>query len=71
MNSQVSIHEVDKKSHALLVLKGAPEKVLEMCSTIFVRGKEIPLTEDLRQEINRVSSIMQTVPKKLVRWISE
>ncbi len=59
----MSIHEVDKKSHALLVLKGAPEKVLEMCSTIFVRGKEIPLTEDLREEINRVSEYTTYVPK--------
>ena len=32
---QVSIHEIENQSRALLVMKGAPETVLEMCSTIF------------------------------------
>lgn len=39
---QVSIHESDDPSDPrhLLVMKGAPERILERCSTIFIGGKE-------------------------------
>lgn len=39
---QVSIHESDDSSDPrhLLVMKGAPERILERCSTIFIGGKE-------------------------------
>merc|ERR1712209_387108 len=45
---QVSIHETpdpDEK-RALLVMKGAPERILQRCSTIVIDGTERPLTED-------------------------
>jgi len=41
---QVSIHEVDGKNH--LVMKGAPERILKRCKTIWVNGKEEPLNEE-------------------------
>lgn len=39
---QVSVHESDDPSDPrhLLVMKGAPERILERCSTIFIGGKE-------------------------------
>merc|ERR1711962_1528651 len=45
---QVSIHETEDKSDEryLLVMKGAPERILERCSTIVIDGTERPLTED-------------------------
>jgi sodium/potassium-transporting ATPase subunit alpha len=51
---QVSIHEIENQSRALLVMKGAPETVLEMCSTIFTGGRELPLTDEHKREINQV-----------------
>uniref|UniRef100_A0A0N5A3I6 Sodium/potassium-transporting ATPase subunit alpha n=1 Tax=Parastrongyloides trichosuri TaxID=131310 RepID=A0A0N5A3I6_PARTI len=45
---QVSIH--DEESSHLLVMKGAPERILEKCSTILINGKEVPLDEKLRNE---------------------
>ncbi|XP_065752387.1 potassium-transporting ATPase alpha chain 2 [Phocoena phocoena] len=42
---QLSIHETDDPSDKrfLMVMKGAPERVLEKCSTIMVNGQEQPL----------------------------
>uniref|UniRef100_A0A8R1HZH2 Sodium/potassium-transporting ATPase subunit alpha n=1 Tax=Caenorhabditis japonica TaxID=281687 RepID=A0A8R1HZH2_CAEJA len=47
---QVSIH--DNGDHYLLVMKGAPERILDVCSTIFLNGKEVELTDKLREEFN-------------------
>ncbi|KAF6375972.1 ATPase H+/K+ transporting non-gastric alpha2 subunit [Rhinolophus ferrumequinum] len=46
---QLSIHETDDPSDKrfLLVMKGAPEKVLEKCSTIMLNGREQPLDESI------------------------
>merc|ERR1712227_972837 len=45
---QVSIHETSDPSDKrnLLVMKGAPERILQRCSTIVIDGQERPLTED-------------------------
>merc|ERR1712183_921782 len=45
---QVSIHETEDKNdnRQLLVMKGAPERILDRCSTIIVEGRELPLTEE-------------------------
>lgn len=47
---QVSIHEVNGSDDSyLLVMKGAPERILDRCSTIMVKGKIHPLDEDRRK----------------------
>merc|ERR1712183_353741 len=45
---QVSIHETEDKNdnRQLLVMKGAPERILDRCSTIIVNGKEMPMTQE-------------------------
>merc|ERR1712001_640218 len=45
---QVSIHETEDNNdnRYLLVMKGAPERILERCSTIVVDGREMPLSEE-------------------------
>merc|ERR1719293_164625 len=45
---QVSIHETEDSNEKryLMVMKGAPERILERCSTIVIDGTERPLTED-------------------------
>ncbi|XP_056400076.1 potassium-transporting ATPase alpha chain 1 isoform X2 [Hyla sarda] len=42
---QLSIHELQDPLDLryLLVMKGAPERILERCSTIMIKGQEIPL----------------------------
>merc|ERR1711881_280637 len=45
---QVSMHETEdtNDNRYLLVMKGAPERILERCSTIVVDGREMPLSEE-------------------------
>lgn len=33
----------------MLVMKGAPERVLERCSSILIKGQELPLDEQWRE----------------------
>uniref|UniRef100_A0A6Q2YX01 Sodium/potassium-transporting ATPase subunit alpha n=1 Tax=Esox lucius TaxID=8010 RepID=A0A6Q2YX01_ESOLU len=48
---QLSIHKniVTGESKHLLVMKGAPERILDRCSTILIQGKEQALDEDLKE----------------------
>merc|ERR1711981_1527597 len=45
---QVSIHEQEDKSDTryLLVMKGAPERILQRCTSIVIDGTERPMTQD-------------------------
>jgi sodium/potassium-transporting ATPase subunit alpha len=45
---QVSIHEIEsiQQNQNLLVMKGAPERILERCSTIMVDGIEYPIDQE-------------------------
>ena len=48
----MSIHETDdtREPEYLMVMKGAPERILERCKTILYKGKEIPLDERRKAE---------------------
>merc|ERR1712179_805145 len=45
---QVSIHETEdtNDNRYLLVMKGAPERIVDRCSTIVIDGRELPMTEE-------------------------
>ncbi|XP_017317366.1 sodium/potassium-transporting ATPase subunit alpha-2 isoform X3 [Ictalurus punctatus] len=46
---QLSIHEIeDSPTGHLLVMKGAPERILDRCNTIMINGQEVPLDNDWR-----------------------
>jgi len=51
---QVSIHDNSDASDPryLLVMKGAPERILDKCSTIFIGGKEKVLDDELKEAFN-------------------
>ena len=51
---QVSIHETGNKEDQryLLVMKGAPERILDRCSTILIDGKEVELTQEWKNRFN-------------------
>lgn len=51
---QLSIHrpEDPDAQHPLLVLKGAPERVLRMCTHIMVDGQSVPLDADMQRKYN-------------------
>uniref|UniRef100_A0A8C6YBI7 Sodium/potassium-transporting ATPase subunit alpha n=1 Tax=Naja naja TaxID=35670 RepID=A0A8C6YBI7_NAJNA len=48
---QLSIHELEdpRDQRHLLVMKGAPERILERCSTIMIKGQELALDEQWRE----------------------
>ncbi|XP_045626279.1 sodium/potassium-transporting ATPase subunit alpha [Procambarus clarkii] len=51
---QVSVHETEDKSDPryLLVMKGAPERILERCSTIYINDEDRVLDEELKESFN-------------------
>merc|ERR1711962_1170687 len=51
---QVSIHETEDPNDKryLLVMKGAPERILDRCSTIIVDGTERPLNQEWKDAFN-------------------
>jgi sodium/potassium-transporting ATPase subunit alpha len=51
---QVSIHETsDEDKRHLLVMKGAPERIIERCSSILMNGQEIEMDDHWRDSFNR------------------
>ncbi|PAV78850.1 hypothetical protein WR25_13870 [Diploscapter pachys] len=48
---QVSIHDTDTDEY-LLVMKGAPEKILDACKTIVINGKEESLDDKKKADFN-------------------
>ncbi|XP_071772883.1 potassium-transporting ATPase alpha chain 1 [Centroberyx gerrardi] len=48
---QLSVHELEDPLDLryLLVMKGAPERILERCSTILIKGQELPLDEQWKE----------------------
>ncbi|CAH1393568.1 unnamed protein product [Nezara viridula] len=50
----VSIHETEDPNDPrhLMVMKGAPERILDRCSTIFIGGKEKLLDEEMKEAFN-------------------
>jgi sodium/potassium-transporting ATPase subunit alpha len=52
---QVSIHDnpEGKETGRLLVMKGAPERILEHCSQILINGEDLELTEEWRNAFGK------------------
>nr|XP_002737354.1 PREDICTED: sodium/potassium-transporting ATPase subunit alpha-1 isoform X1 [Saccoglossus kowalevskii] len=51
---QVSVHEQSdpEDKRYLLVMKGAPERILDRCTTVLMHGKEIPLDDEIKEAFN-------------------
>lgn len=51
---QVSVHDTENPNdpRSLLVMKGAPERILERCSTILMHGKDVPMDDNFREAFN-------------------
>ena len=50
--TQVSIHDLEGKGRYILVMKGAPERIVDRCSTILLNGTEQELTAEWRDAFN-------------------
>lgn len=53
---QLSIHKQQNDDNLpfLLVMKGAPERIVSRCQTIFLHGQEVPFTTELRQQVEKL-----------------
>ena len=49
---QVSVHENEDQTGYILVMKGAPERIVERCSTILINGEELALDEEWKKKFN-------------------
>ncbi|KAF8362593.1 catp-4 [Pristionchus pacificus] len=47
---QVSVHRDTKNNKYIVQMKGAPEKILTMCDTITLNGKNRPLNEEVKKD---------------------
>jgi len=53
LSMQLSIHEMADGKQYILVMKGAPERILDRCTTIFLHGEEREMTQDWRDAFNQ------------------
>merc|ERR1719259_981716 len=49
---QLSVHEVEDDSRYLMVMQGAPERILDRCSTIMINGEAVEMTDAWRKKFN-------------------
>jgi sodium/potassium-transporting ATPase subunit alpha len=52
---QVSIHENENKKDGryFLAMKGAPERILDLCTTVFINGEERLMDEKMKDAFNK------------------
>jgi sodium/potassium-transporting ATPase subunit alpha len=60
---QVSIHSTD--AGYLLVMKGAPERILDRCDRILVNGEEKPMDDKMKEAYNQASLKLATVGERV------
>jgi len=57
---QLSIHAHAQQgtTELQLVMKGAPERIIDRCATILIQGKEQPLTPEIKQQLNEANETL-------------
>lgn len=50
---QVSVHETPDDNRYLLTMKGAPERIVDRCSTILIDGKDVPLDDEWKKNFEK------------------
>ena len=49
---QLSVHEIESDNRHLMVMKGAPERILDRCSHIMVDGEVVEMTDEWANRFN-------------------
>lgn len=63
---QLSIHKNLNGSSHCIVAKGAPEVILDMCSTLLYNGKEIPMTEEWKNDFEDLYTKLCNIGERVV-----
>jgi len=54
----LSVNKQENSDAALLTMKGAPERVLAMCSSVMLDGEVRPMTDELRKEYEEINVLL-------------
>jgi sodium/potassium-transporting ATPase subunit alpha len=65
---QLSIHSTEDPSDPayLLVMKGAPEQIVERCSTILIRGHEFEFNQKLKEKFNEAYNELGSMGERVL-----
>eukprot|EP01029_Cantina_marsupialis_P021357 TRINITY_DN50_c0_g7_i1.p1 TRINITY_DN50_c0_g7~~TRINITY_DN50_c0_g7_i1.p1 ORF type:complete len:1297 (-),score=480.05 TRINITY_DN50_c0_g7_i1:226-4116(-) len=63
---QVSIHQLGESNNTVLVMKGAPERIISRCSHVLMNGEEVELTEELKNEIEEKQMTLQAEGRRVL-----
>ena len=64
---QVSIHETDDADgRHLIVMKGAPERIIEKCSTIYIDGADLELNEFWKNKIQNGNNDLGSLGERVL-----
>ena len=61
-----SIHKSESGTHNVLVMKGAPEKMIDRCSTILIDGKEHPISEKWTEHFHKVCNNLGSLGERVL-----
>merc|ERR1711871_1768168 len=71
---QVSVHrqtEPGKENIALLMMKGAPERILNRCDHVWHEGERIPLTPELRQKYEELNVTLAKMGRRCLAFCDQ
>merc|ERR1711871_1211347 len=67
---QVSVHRQPEKGSkkALLLMKGAPERILNRCSYVWMEGKKIKLTDEIKDKYNKLNLDLAKMGRRVLAF---
>jgi sodium/potassium-transporting ATPase subunit alpha len=63
---QVSVHLVEGSDNHVVVMKGAPERVINRCSHVMVDGHPVEMTAERREEIEKLQLELQAAGRRVL-----
>ena len=67
---QVSIHKQPDQPEYVLVMKGAPERILDRCTTALVNGQEVPIDQQFRDAFNGAYIKLGGMGERVLGYVS-
>ena len=62
----LTINESHEDNGHWICMKGAPERILEKCSTIITKGKEVPLDTKLKQQFQEAYEELGSLGERVI-----
>lgn len=60
------IEDMQESSKLMVLMKGAPERVLSRCSKILIQGKAVDFTDELRDQVNMVNNLLGQMGERVL-----